>query len=32
MVLESESIIRMETVEMVREAGYAVIDAPNGDA
>jgi len=29
LVVEDEPIIRMETVQMVRDAGYAVLDAPN---
>jgi DNA-binding NtrC family response regulator len=31
LVVEDEPIIRMETVQMVRDAGYAVLDAPNTD-
>ena len=29
LVVEDEPIIRIETVQMVRDAGYAVLDAPN---
>ena len=29
LVVEPEPIIRMETVQMVTDAGYAVLDAPN---
>ena len=29
LVIEAEAIIRMETVQMVKDAGYAVLDAPN---
>jgi len=29
LIVEDEPIIRMETVEMVKDAGYAVLDAPN---
>ena len=29
LVVEDEPIIRMETVQMVKDAGYAVLDAPN---
>ena len=31
LVVEDEPIIRMETVQMVKDAGYAVLDAPNTD-
>ena len=31
LVVEDEPIIRMETVQMVEDAGYAVLDAPNTD-
>ena len=31
LVVENEAIIRMETVQMVKDAGYAVLDAPNTD-
>jgi CheY-like chemotaxis protein len=31
LVVEDEAIIRMETVQVVRDAGYAVLDAPNTD-
>jgi CheY-like chemotaxis protein len=32
LVVESESIIRMEAVDLVKDAGYDVIDTPNADA
>jgi two-component system, response regulator PdtaR len=31
LVVEDEAIIRMETVQVVKDAGYAVLDAPNTD-
>jgi DNA-binding NtrC family response regulator len=31
LVVEDEPIIRMETVQMVKDAGYAVLDAANTD-
>jgi DNA-binding NtrC family response regulator len=31
LVVEDEPIIRMETVQMVKDAGYAALDAPNTD-
>jgi CheY-like chemotaxis protein len=32
LVVESESIIRMEAVDLVNDAGYEVIDAPDADS
>jgi len=32
LVVESEAIIRMGTVDMLQDAGYAVLEAPNADA
>jgi two-component system, response regulator PdtaR len=32
LVVESEALIRMGTVHMLQDAGYAVLEAPNGDA
>jgi CheY-like chemotaxis protein len=32
LVVESESIIRMEAVDLVKDAGYEVIDAPDADS
>jgi CheY-like chemotaxis protein len=29
LVVEDQPIIRMETVQMIKDAGYAVVDAPN---
>jgi len=31
LVVEDEPIIRIETVQMLKDAGYAVVDAPNTD-
>lgn len=31
LVVEDEAIIRIETVQMIKDAGYAVLDAPNTD-
>ena len=31
LIVEDEAIIRMETVQVVKDAGYAVLDAPNTD-
>ena len=31
LVVEDEPIIRIETVQMLKDAGYAVLDAPNTD-
>ena len=31
LVVEDEAIIRMETVQAVKDAGFAVLDAPNTD-
>jgi two-component system, response regulator PdtaR len=32
LVVENEAIIRMGTVHMLQDAGYAVVEAPNADA
>ncbi len=31
LVVEDEAIIRMETIQMVKDAGFAALDAPNTD-